>query len=223
MAFYNGNLIPGLPANILLAQIDEEYNPQSENAQSGKAVSEGIANGTLGIMIHELEPQMGEEVYMNNIATPTAVVKYVNTYAELKKEWQMIHEATLTEASTKWRVQVENYGDTSKGVRAMIILPPNTTLPNNRMTFSIVFKENRSIEVRAEGWTSNTSQSVCICDIFPKTGIWNVEFVPYQKNVSKVVGNISYYEGDQVRDIIPIATDTNQLPVGTVVKLWALK
>ena len=105
----------------------------------------------------------------------------------------------------------------------MILLPPNTTLPNNRMTFTIVFRENRSIDVRAEGWTSNTSQSVCICDVLPKIGIWNAEIVPYQKTVSKVVGNISYYEGDNVRVIIPTANDTNKIPAGTIIKIWGVK
>lgn len=42
MAFYNNGFIPGMQANILLAQIEENYNPDSENAQSGKAVAEAL-------------------------------------------------------------------------------------------------------------------------------------------------------------------------------------
>lgn len=44
MAFYNNGFIPGLQANVLLAQIDEQYSPDSENAQSGKAVAEAISD-----------------------------------------------------------------------------------------------------------------------------------------------------------------------------------
>ncbi len=44
MAFYNNGIIPGLQANVLLAQIDENYNPESDNAQSGKAVAQALSS-----------------------------------------------------------------------------------------------------------------------------------------------------------------------------------
>ena len=42
MAFYNGFEMPGMGANLSLAPVDPQYNPESENAQSGVAVAQAL-------------------------------------------------------------------------------------------------------------------------------------------------------------------------------------
>ena len=62
MALYDNYFIPGVGVNVTLAQVDEHYNSKSENAQSGKAVAEAIANveisgGGSGVYVGTEEPK----------------------------------------------------------------------------------------------------------------------------------------------------------------------
>lgn len=84
MAFYNGNLIPGLGANILLAQIDESFNPESENAQSGKAVAEALANAGGGDWELLEDITLTEDVASMNISLP-ALPKEIYVEAVIHK------------------------------------------------------------------------------------------------------------------------------------------
>ena len=55
MAYYNGQSILGMGANVSYPPIDLQYDPTSENAQSGKAVAEAVetANTNLGYIFEE--------------------------------------------------------------------------------------------------------------------------------------------------------------------------
>jgi hypothetical protein len=73
MAIYNGNLIPGVGVNVTLAQVDDDYDPQSDNAQSGKAVAKAVANAGGSITVDQIYNGKSE-----NAQSGKAVAQAVN-------------------------------------------------------------------------------------------------------------------------------------------------
>ena len=108
MSFFNGQMIPGLGANITLAQVDKKYNPNSENAQSGIAVNQAVQEmasalsvGMSRKIVNKLPPvQDAEEnaIYMvqNNSST---VDNYYDEYLFIPTLHGVHSGITVTNAS----------------------------------------------------------------------------------------------------------------------------
>ena len=247
MAYINGEQV--LSVNFIggTGITDQEFNPESENAQSGKAVAQAILeveekipevdseisdsstnpvqnkviykhiNDTLDAQtIHYLLPEMSE-TQTDSHPTATAVVNY----AQQKENWQLLFETELTETVSKFSQPLEALGDTTKGVRVAMYLPPNTTLSsNNHTTFTASFVGSNSLAVNILDWKPNESQTVCVIDIKPNGLIWDIAVSPYTRSIKEVVYDISVEKNSKVRYI---RFSNATYPIGTIIKIWGLQ
>lgn len=235
MAYINGDQVLFSAKINGIVAIDDVMSDTSENPVQNKAiktyvddtvtaqVGEHVSQTINGITVNKLTPDMGKD-NVGYIPTAAAVVNYVD------KEWQQLHPDVdkLTQTSINWQTQVELFGDTTKGLRVMLFIPPNTTFANSRVVFNAMLNKgndgiDRKISVRAEGWKTSASQTVCVFDIVPRAGVWNVDVAPYQKTVADVQGDVRCAAGDKVRYIVFQTADTNPLPVGTSIAVWGIK
>jgi hypothetical protein len=207
------------------AVTDQEFSPASENAQSGKAVSQAIAYYTF----NELTPEMyGQDV--SGTASPSAVVNYVNNYVaenggggSTEVEWEFIYETTSTSAVTKISQKIEGLGDTSKGVRVAVYLPANTTLKNNRMSLTASLAGSNTMAVYASDWATHSTETLCVFEVKPKGLVWDIEVAPYTRVFSKLEASGCALDINPKVRYVAITTGDPGFPAGTTMKVWRLK
>ena len=137
--------------------------------------------------------------------------------------WVALYSTILSVAKGSHSEQVENFGDTTKGVRVRVTLPAGTALPNNRLTAAINLNGNRQMIVRGEGMSQSNTPTVCSVEIMPFAGVWNVNVAPYAKSIGSVTGDLTHGEGDKVRYFNLQANSTNPIPAGTKIEFWGLE
>ena len=195
------------------AVTDQEFNPTSESAQSGKAVKQAIDYYTFS----ELLPEMyGHEI--SGIVSPSAVVNYVNDYAEQKPNYTLVYTTTLTEATAKVSNKVEDMLDSTKPIIVKVIVPPNTTFSNNYVALQFSFPSNRGISVRGNNWKTSTSNTVGVWECKQRNNIWDVTVAPYDKQVTTIDGDLMLLASDKIR--YANVTAGGDLPVGTIIEIW---
>jgi len=139
------------------------------------------------------------------------------------KSWAVYKSVTLESAAAAYIEQVELVCDTSKGLCIRVILPAQTTLPNNRLTAYINLNGNRQLTVRGESWATSDSETVGCFIIRPVAEVWNAEVAPYVKTVAGIVGDLNYAEGDKVRYVKFQTNEDNPIPAGTKIEFWGLQ
>lgn len=151
------------------------------------------------------------------------VTELQDAISSANRKWQHLKAIYLEKSASAYSEKVEVLGDTTKGVRVKVILPPDTTLPNNRLSLIASLNNNRTITVRAEGWTTTAEYTVCFFDIVPTDVTWTVDVTPYAKVIGGIVGNVEYAGGDKVRYIKVQTNDTYPIPANTVIEIWGLQ
>jgi len=192
----------------------EEGDFDLSNLFSGYAVNDMINEHTF----YSLSPTIeGEEI--GGIASPSAVVNYVNNYAELKPQWELLKEVELTEAVSAYSEKVEALGDTTKGVRVALYLPPNTTLASNGITFTSSLVGSSAVAVDVTDWKSNTAETFCVFETKHNDLLWDIAVSPYTKKTRQIFESISVKSNSKVRYI---KFTNSTLPIGTKIKIWGL-
>lgn len=141
-------------------------------------------------------------------------------------EWEQIFTETLAEATHNKQITTANIGLSI--AKIVLKIPPDTTFSNNRVSATIRFKKltdnlERRIAVYAEGMKSNPSYSTCAIKVAPTDDVWNVEIAPYQKTLNTVQGDVTKHDGDEIITVQFQTADTNPLPVGTEITIYAVK
>ena len=205
------------------AVTDQEFSPASENAQSGKAVSQAIAYYTF----NELTPEMyGQDV--SGTASPSAVVNYVNNYVaenggggSKEIEWELLGSKTLSTATTQENTKVQDYKTNLKGLRVKVIVPPDTGFSSNLISCQFALNNSRSFIVRANNISRITNANAYVYfEVLPKVDVWNCEVFPYDKSMGTISGDLMVTDADEIRHANVSATT---LPIGTVIEFWGVK
>ena len=141
-------------------------------------------------------------------------------------EWEQIFTETLAEATHNKQITTASMGLSI--AKIVLKIPPDTTFSNNRVSATIRFKKltdnlERRIAVYAEGMKSNPSYSTCVIKVAPTDDVWNVEIAPYQKTLNTVQGDVTKHDGDEIITVQFQTADTNPLPVGTEITIYAVK
>ena len=172
---------------------------------------------------YEYTKGASEAIVRAKIDAEAAASRAESAMIAVAGEWEKYKEVVLETSVIEFSEQAENFGDTTKGVRLKIVLPANTTLPNNRLTAYINLNNNRRIDVRGEGWTRSNTATVCYFDIRPYDDVWNAEVVPYAKTISGITGDLTYSVGDKVRYVKLQTNETNPIPAGAKIEIWGLQ
>ena len=202
-------------------RVSEQIYQSEEMARQASITAQGYRDAALnaesGACQAEVNARLSEEkAYEMALAATAAAEDAISAVAD---NWQLYKEVVLENSVIELSEQVESLGDTKKGVRVKVVLPANTTLPNNRLTAYINLNNNRRIDVRGEGWTTSSTATVCYFDIRPYDDVWNAEIVPYAKTISGITGDLTYAEGDYVRYIKLKTNETNPIPAGTKIEI----
>ena len=156
---------------------------------------------------------------LSQTASERAIDAAARAEEAVKEEWQLLMETEFEKEVTMFSQKVDGLGPTEKGVRAALYLPPNTTLPSNRIAYCSSLSGSNAIEIYINDWVKHDTESVCVVETRPKGLLWNVEVLPYTKGYKKILNDISVVANSKVRYL---RFEGPTLPIGTKIKIWGL-
>jgi len=234
--------LPGTTASLQLVvtTVDENYIMLKRQCFSvvkikfGQSIASFVDSNEYDCYAHNLVGAMSlavdaaqiasQSAEITQTASMTAVDAAARAEAAANPQWQLIFETELTEATLTFSQKVDGLGDTTKGVRVAVYLPPNTTLTNNRCTFTASLVGSNALQVYIGDWKPENFQTVCVVDIKPNGLIWDIEVSPYTKQYYRIHGNnIGVKDNSKVRYVKFENSDTSSFPIGTKIKIWGLQ
>jgi hypothetical protein len=213
------------------AVTDQEFNPASENAQSGKAVSQAIDY----FMFGELSPEMyGHEV--NGIASPSAVVNYVNDYVAenggggvVVKKWGKIDEVTLTEAISAVEFTTPFAENKYTGVVVDIEVASGGTYASQKARIDILPNSQKFGINYGFNILGSTPYTKMYYEL--QNGMWSGWWQSLSASANSTthsmnnVNTMIFVDGEDWVKKVSFSCDNaaDKFPVGTRIRLWGVK
>ncbi len=144
--------------------------------------------------------------------------------------WEFMQEIVLEEAVSLSSHKVENFGDTSKGVRVKVTIPTttdigdvNVTLPDDRLRIRATFPGSREVGAYAANWAlMKLSPTMCVFEITKKADLWSIDLAPCTRVYHSAAGDINSQANDKVRYVNFYGTAEKPIPKGTKFEFWRL-